>query len=114
MTPRLLYDNNLPYRLINRLEDIFPGASHVYVAGMNESSDLEIWRFASENNYAIVTKDSDFSDLSILLGAPPKVIWLRIGNASVKDCHVILRSHYATIIDFLDDPDTQLLSIARE
>lgn len=113
MTTKLLFDHNLPMRLVSRLEDIFVGASHVYLAGLSTASDLEIWRFASKNNYAITTKDSDFNDLSILLGTPPKVIWLRIGNATVKECEMILRKHHITIANFLAMPDTRLLSIER-
>lgn len=114
MKTKLLFDHNLPMQLITRLKNIFPDANHVYLAGLSESTDLEIWQFARENDYAIVTKDSDFNDLSILFGAPPKVIWLRIGNASVADCEQHLQKSHQAIIDFLDAPNTQLLSIARE
>jgi predicted nuclease of predicted toxin-antitoxin system len=30
----------------------------------------------------VVSKDSDFNDLAFIHGPPPKVIWLRVGNAS--------------------------------
>ncbi len=43
--------------------------------------DLEIWQFAKTNGFIIVTKDSDFEEISILKGTPPKVIWIRTGNA---------------------------------
>lgn len=49
----------------------------------------------------IVTKDSDFSDLCILLGFPPKVIWIRRGNCSSRDIEAILRDH---------NPDIEALS----
>ena len=35
---------------------------------------------AKTNNYIIITKDNDFSDMSHLLGCPPKVIKLNCGN----------------------------------
>jgi predicted nuclease of predicted toxin-antitoxin system len=35
--------------------------------------------------FSILTKDTDFEKYSILRGAPPKVVWLRIGNASNKE-----------------------------
>jgi predicted nuclease of predicted toxin-antitoxin system len=111
MTARLLFDHNLPMRLIMRLGDIFQDANHVYLAGLDQAPDSEIRQFARDHDYAIVTKDSDFSDLSILLGAPPKVIWLRIGNASVKECEIVLRNHYLPIAVFLDAPDVSLMSI---
>lgn len=113
MSARLLFDHNLPMRLVMRLENIFTDANHVYYAGLDKASDLKVWQFARDNNYAIVTKDSDFSDMSILLGMPPKVIWLRIGNASVKECEAILRKHHQAITTFLDEPNARLLSIGR-
>jgi predicted nuclease of predicted toxin-antitoxin system len=100
-------------RLVERLKDIFPGTNHVYVTGLSEATDLEIWQFAREHNYAIVSKDSDFNDLSILLGAPPKVIWLRIGNAFVQGCELTIRKYYQAIVDFLENPHTSLFSIDR-
>ncbi len=45
----------------------------------------------------IVTKDADFSDLCILLGFPPKIIWIRRGNCSSKDIEAILRDHQPDI-----------------
>lgn len=30
----------------------------------------------------VVSKDSDFRQLAFLFGPPPKVMWLRVGNAS--------------------------------
>jgi predicted nuclease of predicted toxin-antitoxin system len=44
--------------------------------------DEEIWRYARDQDYCIVTKDADFYDLSLVRGAPPKVIWLKIGNVT--------------------------------
>jgi len=39
-----------------------------------------VWQYAKDNNFIIVTKDSDFYDLSLVQGSPPKVIWLQSGN----------------------------------
>ena len=33
------------------------------------------------NDFAIVTMDGDFHQLRLLNGSPPKVVWLRVGNA---------------------------------
>jgi predicted nuclease of predicted toxin-antitoxin system len=49
--------------------------------------------YAAREGFVIVTKDSDFSDLCILLGFPPKVIWIRRGNCSSADIEAILRDH---------------------
>jgi predicted nuclease of predicted toxin-antitoxin system len=113
MSTRLLFDHNLSIRLVTRLEDVFQDTNHVFLAGLSQALDTEIWQFARENHYAIVTKDSDFSDLGVLLGTPPKVIWLRIGNASVYECEQYLREYASVIVDFLSIPETRLLTITR-
>ena len=60
----LLFDQNISFRIISKLEDIFPNAKQVKDVGLADRSDLEIWNFAKNNNYCIVTFDSDFYDLS--------------------------------------------------
>jgi len=79
---KLLFDHNLSPRLVQRLADLYPGASHVALGGLDRATDLAVWTYAQTNEYVIVTKDSDFNDVSVLRGFPPKVIWLRLGNCS--------------------------------
>jgi predicted nuclease of predicted toxin-antitoxin system len=74
---KLLFDHHLSRKLVARVADLFE-SSHVVLHGLDQASDLEVWTFARANGYTIVTKDNDFNDLSTLLGAPPKIIWLRI------------------------------------
>ena len=59
---------------------------------MAEADDLSIWNFAKTNNLVIVTQDSDYSDWNKLRGAPPKIVCLRCGNASVDQIQQKLRS----------------------
>jgi predicted nuclease of predicted toxin-antitoxin system len=108
---KLLFDHNVSPRLPARLVDIFPDASHVWLLGLDQASDETVWTYAHSHGYAIVTKDADFSELSILRGFPPKVIWLRIGNCTTDEIVVLLRHYHATIVDFDTDLDTGTLSI---
>lgn len=108
---KLHFDNHLSHRLIERLNDVFPGSSHVLLEGLDESDDKEIWAFASEHDFTIVTKDSDFNDLSILRGHPPKVIWLRVGNCRFSDIEAIIRNRVESILGFTDDPNVGILEI---
>jgi hypothetical protein len=71
-------NHHLSRKLVARVADLFPESSHVVFHGLDQASDIDIWTFARANGYTIVTKDNDFNDLSTLLGAPPKIIWLRI------------------------------------
>ncbi|GDX11775.1 hypothetical protein LBMAG57_35470 [Verrucomicrobiota bacterium] len=80
---RLLFDQNLSPRLPRLLHDIFPDSIHVREVALHESGDSLVWDYAKENGYLIVSKDTDFQQRSLLLGAPPKFIWLRLGNCSV-------------------------------
>ena len=98
---KLLFDNHLSHRLVARLDDVLPGSSHVMLEGLDESGDLDIWKFAFEHDYTIVTKDSDFSDLSMLRGHPPKVIWMRIGNCRISDIESIIRSRLNILRGFV-------------
>ncbi|MFM7287191.1 MAG: DUF5615 family PIN-like protein, partial [Cyanobium sp.] len=56
--------------------------------------------FAAENDYAIVTKEDDFRALSLLHGAPPKTIWLVVGNISTAKILRILMAHITAIEAF--------------
>jgi predicted nuclease of predicted toxin-antitoxin system len=97
----LLLDQNLSYKLIDRLKDLYPGSSHVRLEGMEKKDDLEIWNFAKKNGFSIVTKDADFLDIGLLKGYPPKLIWLRCGNTSAYNIEKIMRENFSTIENFV-------------
>ena len=78
---KLLLDENLSRRLLPFLQDTYPESSQVALLCMQQASDLDVWRYAGERGYVLVTHDADFYDLSLTRGAPPLVIWLRSGNA---------------------------------
>ena len=72
----LLFDENLSFRLVEQLADVYPHSLHVRDVGLTGQPDEEIWRYAVRQHCAIVTKDMDFYQRSMLRGAPPKVIWV--------------------------------------
>jgi len=82
---RLLFDENLSSRLVGALADQFPDSSHVNLVGLASATDQEIWAYAREHDFTVISKDNDFRSLSLVNGAPPNVIWLRVGNASTID-----------------------------
>ena len=77
---RLLFDANLSPGLVARLADIAPGSAHVFDAGNIAEDDIRIWELARAGGFVIVSQDTDFLDLSLLRGAPPKLILIRLGN----------------------------------
>ena len=108
---KLLFDQNLSPKLVSRLSDLFPESDHVYPLGLDTLGDREIHRFAAENNFIVVTKDADYSELFLLYGAPPKVIWIRRGNCSTKAVEQILRDNFGSISRLENDMESGVLAI---
>jgi predicted nuclease of predicted toxin-antitoxin system len=107
---RLLFDQNISYRIINILSKSFPEAKHVNQLGLEGSTDISIWEYAKSNNYTIVTFDSDYYDLSIIKGCPPKIIWLRIGNTTTDKIAKVLEEDFELITLFITDSSYKDLS----
>jgi len=108
---KLLFDHNLSPRLVQRLADLYPSTSHVALVGLERATDLAVWTYAQTNDYIIVTKDSDFNDVSVLRGFPPKVIWLRLGNCTTSDIEGCLRRNHTTVMDFANDTTAGVLEV---
>jgi predicted nuclease of predicted toxin-antitoxin system len=82
---KLLFDENISYRIVKQVADTFPESLHVSRIQVTlPVNDRKIWEYAQKYNYIIVTFEEDFEDLSNLYGFPPKVILLRLGNSSPK------------------------------
>jgi predicted nuclease of predicted toxin-antitoxin system len=109
---KLLLDENLSPRLIASISDLYPGSAHIEDCGLVNTVDDQVWDYARENGFAIVTKDSDFSELSVLRGSPPKVIWLRIGNCTTVRAGFLLRDTFHRIQAFLDAGEENCLVIS--
>jgi predicted nuclease of predicted toxin-antitoxin system len=107
---KLLFDQNLSPSLPRRLADIYPESIHVRAVGLRDAADVAIWEYAKVQGYAIVSKDSDFQQRSLLYGGPPKFIWLRVGNCPVSRIESLLRTHSAVIHTFgLDNSKSHLM-----
>jgi predicted nuclease of predicted toxin-antitoxin system len=97
---KLLFDQNLSPRLSRSLADIYPDSVHVRDLGLSEATDTAVWAHAQQHSFVIVSKDSDFQQRSLLLGHPPKVIWLRVGNGPTRIIEDLLRKRCAAIRAF--------------
>ena len=98
---KLLFDQNISYKIVTKLNGHFPDSIHVREAKLQESSDREIWEFVKSNSLTIVTYDSDFSNLVSILGHPPKVIWIKSGNNSTDFLVNLLINHVDIIKEFI-------------
>jgi predicted nuclease of predicted toxin-antitoxin system len=85
---------------------------HVRDLDLLEADDEAIWRYAADHGLVIVSKDSDFHQMSLLHGHPPKTVWLRVGNAPTSTVAGLLRRHRATMRRFHENPDASLLALA--
>jgi len=108
---KLLFDENLAGRLARDLADIFPGSTDVLSLGLGGSKDRAIWDRAAEAGFVLVTKDEDFQRLSVLIGPPPKVIWIRLSNCSTAEVSRLIREHATDIGTFVEQAETALLEL---
>ena len=97
---RLLFDEQLSEELVTALQDLFPESLHVRLLGQGGAADPVVWRLAVEHGCILVTKDEAFHRLSVLRGAPPKVVWLRLGNCATADIVRLLRDRVDDIRRF--------------
>lgn len=107
---KLLFDQNISFRIVNKLKDYFPACKHVSQVGLKDCEDPEIWIYAREHDYVIVTFDSDFYDISLLNGLPPKIIWIRTGNLTTNDIVDLLKANKDAILAFIDNPEQKDLT----
>ena len=108
---KLLFDANLSHRLVDSLSDRYPGSTHVRRIDLEEASDSAVWRYARENGFTIVTKNGDFRQMSFVRGAPPKVVWIRIGNCTTSEVARILRSRREDLTRFEKDEESAYLAL---
>ena len=110
---KLLFDQNLSPSLVNRLADLYPNSNHLYNLGLDTAEDSIVWQYARENNFIVVTKDADFSELISIRGFPPKVIWIRLGNCKTNDIENIIRSHSQEIEQLSIDDNLGILILSQ-
>lgn len=88
---KLLIDENISYRLIKKIADIFPDSQQVKRLGLLGKEDYLVWNYAKKHDFVILTQDDDYSEMSQLLGFPPKVILMKTGNISTSKMEELLR-----------------------
>ena len=109
---KLLFDQNLSHLLVPRLADLFPDSQHVRTVGLERADDQAVWNYAAAQGFSIVSKDSDFHQRSLLFGPPPKLIWVRVGNAPTSHIEQLLRSRHGEIRAFAEDPAAAFLVLS--
>ena len=108
---KLLFDQNLSHRLPSRIQDIYPESQHSRLVLSQSAKDEEIWEYASNHDFVIVSKDVNFAGLSRHRGYPPKVIRLIIGNCAVNQVESLLRLYETDIRAFNDSEAEGLMQL---
>lgn len=106
---KLLLDENLSPRLVALLQAEFPGTSHVHALELGGKNDLEVWQYAKDHGFLLVTKDADFNELSLLKGYPPKIVWIRRGNCATQEILALLLGNVTSIHALDTQPEVAVL-----
>jgi predicted nuclease of predicted toxin-antitoxin system len=72
-------------------------------------TDTEIWDYALKNGLVIFTKDADFYDRIMTNTITPKIIFLQIGNCTLRELHRILSESWNSIINKLSSSSMVIL-----
>ncbi|MGM9479163.1 DUF5615 family PIN-like protein [Pedobacter sp. GSP4] len=108
---KLLFDQNISHRITKLLLADFPACDQIRRLKLENRSDKEIWTFAGQNGYVIVTFDADFYEFSNLYGHPPKIIWLRFGNNTTNGIAKTLAEKKELIDDFIKQDEFSCLEL---
>ena len=109
---RLLLDQNVSQTLVHKLASLYPDSVHVFEVGLDSAGDEAVWDYAANNSLIIVSKDSDFSRRSLLLGHPPKVVWGRRGNCSTREIEELLRDRHEDMKRFNEEAGASFLALS--
>jgi predicted nuclease of predicted toxin-antitoxin system len=96
---KLWLDQMLPRRLCAPIGE-WTGCE-VWHVGTEYREDEDIFHAARAAHATVLTTDSDFVSLLERLGAPPQLIWLRVGNCSNQELERILKATLPTVLEML-------------
>ena len=109
---KLLLDANISWRLCSFIKEHFCESIHVNKTELTPpAKDSDIWKFAKERGYTIMTQDTDFLNFLDTKGYPPKVVLLKTGNITRKQMEEILLKAKKSILDLHSIEEYGLLEI---
>ncbi len=108
---KLLLDQNISSKIVETIQYDFPESSHVKIFNLEQHADIEIWEFAKQNNFVVVTRDADFFEIGLLRGFPPKIIWIQTDNPSKKYTENLLLTNKDIIYNFVNESETFCLRL---
>ena len=110
---KLLFDDNLSWRLEKLLQETFPNSKHVRSidALPDPAKDTQIWNYALKHDFIIVTNDDDFYKLAMSKKRCPKIIIFRMGNIKTNDVAFKLETQRQEIASFAENREFILYEI---
>lgn len=108
---KLLFDHNISHKLVARVVDVFPESTQTRLLNLGRTTDSQLWLIAKTHGFIFVTKDKDVAELAVLRGAPPKIIWLRMGNCKTAFIERVLRANFAAIQELVRDSERVVLEL---
>jgi len=83
-----------------------------YTLSLHYLTDIEIYKRAKEQgNVILISKDADFPELISRLGAPPKLINLKIGNCDNRVLWEWIKPHINEAITVLSTSDIDIVDL---
>lgn len=98
---KYLIDANLPYYFSMWNSDMY---EHIVDIDPH-MKDSAVWSYAEQHNLTIITKDADFSERVQILGAPPRVIHIRLGNMKMNAFHSALGDIWEDVLSLSETHD---------
>ena len=109
---KLLLDENLSWRMINKLAPFFAEIVHVSQLEINQpANDISIWNYAKKNGLTILSKDDDFEKIVLLRKAPPKLIYLKTYNLNTNKLVDLILEKKEKIKEFIDSDLNDIFEI---
>jgi len=103
---RFLIDANLPFKLAQTLKDKGYDVIHTDdLPNKERTTDKEIRKIAIDQNYTIISKDSDFLDSHLLQRIPTKLLFVATGNIINKDLIDLFNKNFEAINILFDSYD---------
>lgn len=113
LKPRKQYDFLVDVNLPQRFK-FFNLPNFKHIAEINpKMTDEELWDYALKNDCIIITKDADFYDRFSNSDNCPKIIYLQIGNFTLKDLHSYFEQNWETILKHLDNASIIIASLKQ-
>lgn len=110
-------DLNLPPKMAKWLIDDFKvNAKSFKDLLFTDEPDIKVYKIAAQksNMIIITTKDIDFSNYQNIVGSPPRILYLNVGNISNKNLKKLIEERFAEIIQIFLTTNEPLIEISTE